>query len=147
MVDENFGPFFVKFCSYFLYNAKVCLNSHEYVKRQLAKRGMGFEALDNALVRCDDPESMQAIARQVTAERIDALVRKWLARLPQLVLGTVVLHELERAVAFLKLDPIARHVPLQAIQPLGTIRSRPAHRLSFIRSQEQFSLFGMKLQT
>ena len=82
LVDEDFGPLFVKFCSYFPYNAKVCLNGHEYVKRQLAKRGIGFEALDNALARCDDPEAMQAIAREVTAERIDALVRKWLARLP-----------------------------------------------------------------
>jgi hypothetical protein len=32
-VDENFGPFFLKFCSYFPYNAKLCLNGHEYAKR------------------------------------------------------------------------------------------------------------------
>ena len=53
LVDEDFGPLFVKFCSYFPYNAKVCLNGHEYVKRQLAKRGIGFEALDNAISRCE----------------------------------------------------------------------------------------------
>ena len=70
LVDEDFGPLFVKFCSYFPYNAKVCLNGHEYVKRQLAKRGIGFEALDNAVARCDDPEAMQAIARGVTAETV-----------------------------------------------------------------------------
>ena len=50
LVDEDFGPLFVKFCSYFPYNAKVCLNGHEYVKRQLARRGTGFEALDNVIV-------------------------------------------------------------------------------------------------
>ena len=82
LVDEDFGPLFVKFCSYFPYNAKVCLNGHEYVKRQLVKRGIGFEALDNAVARCDDPETLKAIAREVNAERIDAVVRKWLARLP-----------------------------------------------------------------
>ena len=82
LVDEDFGALFVKFCSYFPYNAKVCLNGHEYVKRQLARRGIGFEALDNAISRCDDPEALRAIAREVNAERIDALVRKWLARLP-----------------------------------------------------------------
>ena len=82
LVDEDFGPLFVKFCSYFPYNAKLCLNGHEFVKRQLAKRGIGFEALDNGVLHCDDPAAMQAIARQVTAERIDALLRKWLARLP-----------------------------------------------------------------
>ena len=82
LVDEDFGPLFVKFCSYFPYNAKVCLNGHEYLKRQLARRGIGFEALDNGILRCEDPEAMQAIAREVSAERIDTLVRKWLARLP-----------------------------------------------------------------
>src|SRR6266851_4627964 len=28
-VDRNFGPFFLKFCSYFPFNAKLCLNGHE----------------------------------------------------------------------------------------------------------------------
>ena len=25
-VDDDFGPFFLKFCSYFPYNAKLCIN-------------------------------------------------------------------------------------------------------------------------
>ena len=28
-VDTDFGPFFLKFCSYFPYNAKLCINGHE----------------------------------------------------------------------------------------------------------------------
>lgn len=28
-LDEEFGPFFLKFCSYFPYNAKLCFNGHE----------------------------------------------------------------------------------------------------------------------
>ena len=36
-----------KFSTYFPYNAKLCLNGHEYAKRQLAQRGIGFESLDN----------------------------------------------------------------------------------------------------
>jgi len=31
-VDRDFGPFFIKFCSYFPYNARLCLNGHEYAK-------------------------------------------------------------------------------------------------------------------
>ena len=46
------------------------------------KRGIGFEELDNGILRCDDPDAMQAIAQEITAPRIDALFRKWLARLP-----------------------------------------------------------------
>ena len=32
-MDRDFGPFFLKFRTYFPYNAKLCLNGHEYVKR------------------------------------------------------------------------------------------------------------------
>jgi len=39
-VDADFGPFFLKFCSHFPYNAKLCLNGHEYLKRQLVKKGL-----------------------------------------------------------------------------------------------------------
>ena len=81
-VDDDFGPFFLKFCSYFPYNAKLCINGHEYLKRQLAKRGIGFEPLDNGILSCADPEAMQRLADGLTAEKIDALLRKWLALLP-----------------------------------------------------------------
>ena len=46
LVDEDFGPLFIKFCSYFPFNAKLCINGHEYLKR-LARCGIAFEALDN----------------------------------------------------------------------------------------------------
>ena len=80
--DEDFGPLFLKFCSYFPYNAKLCLNGHEYLKTQLTKRGVAFEALDNGILHCDDYEVMNAITQEITSTRIDALLRKWLARLP-----------------------------------------------------------------
>jgi hypothetical protein len=81
-VDEDFGPFFLKFCSYFPYNAKLCLNGHEYLKRQLAKEGIAFEALDNGILSCENPQRLQEIADGLDATKIDALLRKWLARLP-----------------------------------------------------------------
>ena len=66
----------------FPYNAKLCLNGHEYVKRQLQREGIAFEALDNGFRRCADPQRLQALCRQLTAARIDAVARKGLARLP-----------------------------------------------------------------
>ncbi len=54
--DEDFGPFFIKFCTYFPYNAKLCINGHEYVKRQLAKEGIAFEALDNGILSSPTPD-------------------------------------------------------------------------------------------
>jgi hypothetical protein len=81
-VDRDFGPFFIKFCSYFPYNGKLCLNGHEYLKRQLSRRGIAFEALDNGIAACADPELMQKLAHELDAEKIDALARKWFRRLP-----------------------------------------------------------------
>jgi hypothetical protein len=81
-VDEEFGPFFIKFCSYFPYNAKLCINGHEYLKCQLTKHGIQFEALDNGILSCEDPKAMQGLADTLTAAKIDALLRKWLKRLP-----------------------------------------------------------------
>jgi len=81
-VDRDFGPFFLKFCSYFPFNAKLCLNGHEYAKRQLAKEGIAFEALDNGILKCADPKRLQAICDGLSAAKIDALLRKWLRLLP-----------------------------------------------------------------
>src|SRR6201993_2458734 len=81
-LDANFGPFFLKFCSYFPYNAKLCINGNEWAKRQAAQAGIGFEPLDNGFAAVDDPAAVQAICDQLGPQQIDALLRKWLARLP-----------------------------------------------------------------
>jgi hypothetical protein len=82
-IDHDFGPFFLKFNSYFPYTAKLCLNGHEYAKRQLAQAGIAYEALDNGFLSCADPARLQAICEGLSADQIEALGRKWLARLPQ----------------------------------------------------------------
>lgn len=81
-VDRDFGPFFLKFCSYFPYPAKFCLNGHEFLKRQATRQGLAYEALDNGILATADPERLQRICRQLSAARIQACLRKWLARLP-----------------------------------------------------------------
>jgi DNA-binding PadR family transcriptional regulator len=81
-VDRDFGPFFLKFCSYFPYNAKLCINGHEYLKQQLSQEGIAYEALDNGVLSCADPDRLQALSDGLSAEKIDALLRTWLRRLP-----------------------------------------------------------------
>jgi hypothetical protein len=81
-VDADFGPFFIKFCSYFPYNAKLCLNGHEWAKRQAAQAGIGFSALDNGFAAIENPAAVQAICDQFGPTQIDALLRKWLAIVP-----------------------------------------------------------------
>jgi hypothetical protein len=81
-VDRDFGPFFLKFCSYFPYNAKLCLNGHAYLKRQLDHEGIRYDALDNGLLSCADPARAQEICDSLSAVVIEGLLRKWLACLP-----------------------------------------------------------------
>ena len=66
-VDDDFGPFFLKFCSYFPYNAKLCVNGNEWAKKQAAKAGIGFTALDNAFAAIDDPTRWPRCRRSAPA--------------------------------------------------------------------------------
>ena len=54
-VDDDFGPFFLKFCSYFPYTARLCINGNEYAKRQATKAGIGFDALGQRVRRVRRP--------------------------------------------------------------------------------------------
>jgi hypothetical protein len=80
--DDDFGPFFLKFCSYFPFTAKLCINGNEWAKRQATKAGIEFTALDNGFAAVHDPAAVQAICDHLGPEQIDALLRKWLRRLP-----------------------------------------------------------------
>jgi hypothetical protein len=82
-LDRDFGPFFLKFNSYFPYTAKLCLNGHEYAKRQLTHAHIAYEALDNGFLSCAKPAQLQAICDGLSAERIERFARKWLGCLPQ----------------------------------------------------------------
>jgi hypothetical protein len=66
-VDVDFGPFFLKFCSYFPYTAKLCLNGHHWAQRQCDAAGIAYEALDNGFASCEDPAGLQQIC-----DRLDA---------------------------------------------------------------------------
>ena len=81
-VDADFGPFFLKFSTYFPYTAKLCINGNEWAKRQAAKAGIRFKPLDNGFTAVDDVPAVQAICDSLGPEHIDALLRKWLAILP-----------------------------------------------------------------
>ncbi len=81
-VDTDFGPFFLKFCSYFPYTGKLCINGNHWAQRQAAKAGIGFTAMDNAFAAVQDPAGLQQICDRLGPVQIQALLDKWLAILP-----------------------------------------------------------------
>ena len=76
ILDRDFGPLFIKFCSYFPYSAKLCLNGHEWLKRQLTQRGIPFEPLDNGIRSTDEPGRVQRIADTLDAAKIPTPIQQ-----------------------------------------------------------------------
>jgi hypothetical protein len=79
--DADWGESFLKVCNYAPWGLKLYLNGHEWLKRQLAKEGIGFEALDNGFLSCQDPKRLQALAEELGPQQIQTLT-KWLADCP-----------------------------------------------------------------
>jgi len=61
---------------------KLCLNGHEWAKRQLEKQNITYEALDNGFLSCAEPGKLQKICDRLGPEQIDRVFRKWLSRIP-----------------------------------------------------------------
>jgi hypothetical protein len=80
--DEDFGPLFIKVCSYAPWGIKLCLNGHEWAKRQMENKKIRYEALDNGFLSCAEPEKLQQICDTLGPEDIDSVFRKWLKRIP-----------------------------------------------------------------
>src|SRR6478752_6140737 len=80
--DEEFGPAFVKICSYLPYPIKIWLNGHEWTKQQAARAGIGFTALDNGFAATDDPVGLQAICDRLGPADIAAFADRWWPRIP-----------------------------------------------------------------
>jgi hypothetical protein len=82
LMDKEFGLSFIKVCTYLPFEVKVCLNGHEWAKRQLQQKQSGFEALDNGFASCQDAEQLQHICHQLNAEKIQAFFDHWVNQLP-----------------------------------------------------------------
>jgi hypothetical protein len=80
--DEDFGPLFIKICSYAPWSMKLCLNGHEWAKRQLEKKKIAYEALDNGFLSCAEPEKLQQICDRLGPDDMERVFRKWLQRMP-----------------------------------------------------------------
>jgi hypothetical protein len=82
LVDEVFGPAFIKVCAYFPYPIKIWLNGHEYAKRQAKAAGIAFTELDNGFAATEDPAGLQRICDMLGSGTIRVFCERWWARLP-----------------------------------------------------------------
>ena len=80
--DADFGPAFIKICTYFPYPIKVWLNGHEWAKRQATGAGIGFSELSNGFATCADPAALQGICDRLGPGTIGVFFERWMSRLP-----------------------------------------------------------------
>jgi len=80
--DPEWGPGFIKVCTYMPYQVRVCLNGHEWVKQQLRRERIGFESLDNGFLSCQDPVRLQATCDALGPDDVQSFFDRWVKRLP-----------------------------------------------------------------
>ncbi len=80
--DRQFGPGFIKICTYFPYPIKVWLNGHEWAKRQAEQAGIAYSPLANGFATCEDPAGIQGICDRFGPGDIQGFFDRWIARIP-----------------------------------------------------------------
>jgi len=80
--DREFGPGFIKICTYFPYPAKVWCNGHEWAKRQARRARITFSELANGFASCTRPERLQAICDRFGPADVLAFFDRWITRIP-----------------------------------------------------------------
>jgi hypothetical protein len=80
--DDDWGPAFVKLCPYAPYPLWIMANGHEWLKAQLDKAGVGYEALDNGLRSVEHPALARRLAVSLSAGHLRSAIDRWLSWLP-----------------------------------------------------------------
>jgi hypothetical protein len=79
--DEEWGRMFVRISTYFPFNARVCLNQHEWLARRLTTEGIHFRKPSNAFVQCSDPQRLQHLAESLRPSDLEVPIQRWLREL------------------------------------------------------------------
>ena len=80
--DPDFGPAFIKICTYFPYPARLWVNGHEWAKRQADHAGLDYTALSNGFASSPEPERLQAICNSLAPGHVQAFFERWMACIP-----------------------------------------------------------------
>jgi hypothetical protein len=82
VLDPDFGPGFIKICTYFPYPARVWLNGHEWSKRQADHAAISYRELSNGFASCAEPARLQAICDSLAPGHVQAFFDRWTACIP-----------------------------------------------------------------
>ena len=147
LVDEEFGPAFIKVCAYFPYPIKIWLNGHEYAKRGARARGIAFTELDNGFSTTEDPAGLQQICDRLGPGTIRVFCERWWARLP------LPLTEADRAAGYwwdisMRQVEVSRTIVFDApCHARGFFEALCTDNLDIGRPEEMQIIFGRRVVT
>jgi hypothetical protein len=75
-LHPNFGLIHVRLQSWFPFTVQIAVNGHEWLARELKRRGLAFEQLDNAFLHLANPKRAQQLADQFPRQDWPALLAK-----------------------------------------------------------------------
>ena len=81
LVDRFWGPISIRFSSHPPFNVTVYLNGNRWLATEATARGLTIATTDNAVVRCNDPTALQAIADSLDHRRLQSVCDHWVYRL------------------------------------------------------------------
>jgi hypothetical protein len=76
-LDPRFGLLHVRLQTWLPFTVQVCVNGHEYLGRQLARKHSGFVQHDNAFTRLDDPALAQRLADGFASLDWETVLSRW----------------------------------------------------------------------
>lgn len=80
--DHDFGPAFIRFCTYAPFSVRVCLNGHQWLLQRLRLAGHLVEPLDNGAAWVDDHEALRRLCRRFGPQHIQRFFDRWMSYLP-----------------------------------------------------------------
>lgn len=82
LFDREWGPAFWKTNAYAPFPVWIWLNGHEWAKRQLERRGISYQALDNGFASCSDPKALQRMCDRLGPGAVRSFLWRWQRVLP-----------------------------------------------------------------
>jgi hypothetical protein len=84
-LDKNLGLMHVRLQTWAPFTCQVYVNGHDHLARQLKKKGVGFQQIDNAFVELSDPAKAQRIANRFARLRWPKILERYARRVNPLL--------------------------------------------------------------
>jgi hypothetical protein len=77
LIDPQFGLIHLKLQTWFPLTMQVYVNGHEWLARQMDRRGLGYQPLDNAFAQLADPAAAQRLANRFGRLKWPKQLTRW----------------------------------------------------------------------